>query len=502
MRAPLRLHRWVWQVFARCPAFGLHKRRCGRCRKSVPHNRVSLRLEECERLELPGSILSVGTALSNVSLVQTANAENSSVASWQHAPPSAFIVNYGDTDAAAAYNAGTVPSAVGDYVSADPSAEARPAMQLLLSEDSEPIGPRIAAESEPAFADPFQLTEFADVLPLDPLFVGALAIGDTTSLDAAATSAATTDTGSGGSLASGSTATSTADPSSTTTSAVSSSSTTDSSATFVVSSGTSSSSTLVQPTSTTTSSTDSGSATTSALAASTSPTPPPPPAKPKPPPADPLDVLDANTAQTVLPGVTAHGFSTWAMDLRAQVQGGTVQTYSWNLTSAPDATSVTGASTYRLQFTWASFTGTARTDTITITTTNTDQTVQSRTITFKVHATDSPAWTATPPTTVNTWPTVVTPDEVDLDQATAGNSKYYQVGLATGELLATHMLPAYAPHTGSCGCCKSLELASPIFAANDPDGGRLHLAYSSLAADARPIFIYRFQLDPTRAVPA
>src|SRR5262245_7454064 len=289
MRAPLRLHRWVWQVFARCPAFGLHKRRCGRCRKSVPHNRVSLRLEECERLELPGSILSVGTALSNVSLVQTANAENSSVASWQHAPPSAFIVNYGDTDAATAYNAGTAPSAVGDYASADPSAEARPAMELLLSEDSERVGPRIAEESEPAFADPLQLTEFADVLPLDPFFVGALAIGDTTSLDAAATSAATTDTGSGGSLASGSTATSTADPSSTTTSAVSPSSTTDSSATSFVSSGTSSSSTLAQPTSTTTSSTDSSSSTTTTLTATSSPTQPPPTKpQPRPPPAPPL----------------------------------------------------------------------------------------------------------------------------------------------------------------------------------------------------------------------
>src|SRR5262249_17985400 len=120
----------------------------------------------------------------------------------------------------------------------------------------------------------------------------------------------------------------------------------------------------------------------------------PPPTKPKPPPPpDPLDVLDANTAQTLLPGVTAHRFSTWAMDLRAQVQGGTGQTCSWNLTQAPDATNVTGANTYRLQFTWASFTGAARTDTITITTTNTDGFQQSRTLTFKVNATDSSGWT-------------------------------------------------------------------------------------------------------------
>src|SRR5262249_12485562 len=173
--------------------------------------------------------------------------------------------------------------------------------------------------------------------------------------------------------------------------------------------------------------TSSTSSTATTTASSTSPTP----NKPKPkPPGDPLDVLDANTAQTLLPGVTVHGFSTWAMDLRAQVQGGTVQTYSWNLTNAPDATSVTGSSTYRLQFTWASFTGAARTDTITITTTNTDQTQQTKTLTFKVNATDSPAYTATPPTSVSTWPTVVTPDQMH-NQATAGNSRYYQVGLCT-----------------------------------------------------------------------
>src|SRR5207244_12859675 len=85
----------------------------------------------------------------------------------------------------------------------------------------------------------------------------------------------------------------------------------------------------------------------------TSSTSSPSPSKPKPPPPpmpDALYILDANTATSVLSGVTQHSFSTWAMDLRAQVTGGTVQTYSWDLTNAPDATSVGGSSTYRLQF--------------------------------------------------------------------------------------------------------------------------------------------------------
>src|SRR5207302_151733 len=77
---------------------------------------------------------------------------------------------------------------------------------------------------------------------------------------------------------------------------------------------------------------------------------------------DPLWILDANNALVVTPGVTQTDFSTYAVDLRAQVAGGTVTSYSWDLTNAPDATSVSGTSTYRLQFTWGSFTGADRTD--------------------------------------------------------------------------------------------------------------------------------------------
>ena len=127
---------------------------------------------------------------------------------------------------------------------------------------------------------------------------------------------------------------------------------------------------------------------------------------------DALYILDANTATSVLSGVTQHSFSTWAMDLRAQVTGGTVQTYSWDLTNAPDATSVGGSSTYRLQFSWASFTGAVRTDSITLTTTNTDQSHQSQTITFKdqtplltwpVSRLISPFTNATPPPRPELW---------------------------------------------------------------------------------------------------
>src|SRR5205823_8524144 len=97
-----------------------------------------------------------------------------------------------------------------------------------------------------------------------------------------------------------------------------------------------------------------------------SPLPPSPPGNPNKPhkKPDPLWVLDANKAIVVTPGTTENEFSNTAMDLRMQVSGATVSSYSWDLTGAPDTTGVSGSSTYNLTFTWSSFTGAAKTETI------------------------------------------------------------------------------------------------------------------------------------------
>jgi RHS repeat-associated protein len=190
-----------------------------------------------------------------------------------------------------------------------------------------------------------------------------------------------------------------------------------------------------------------------------------------------LWVLDANKAIVVTPGIVHHDFATWAVDLRAQVRDATVASYSWDLSSAPDATSVSGSS-YRLQFTWASFTGAARTDTITLTVTDTSSNQQTQTLTFRVASTTSPAWASSSPTSASTWPSVLPPDA-----STAGQDlitrQYYSLGLNTGEVLTGHTLPAYNPGVPALG-----------------------LVYSSLAADPRPVFIAHYPLDPSQAVPA
>jgi len=136
-------------------------------------------------------------------------------------------------------------------------------------------------------------------------------------------------------------------------------------------------------------------------------------------------VLDANKAIVVTPGTADNEFSNWAMDLRMQVSAATVSSYSWDLTNAPDASSASGTSTYNLTFTWANFTGAAKTDTIIAKETPSGGTQVTQTLTFTVASTSSPAYVSTPPTSYSTWPSVLTPDAVktQLDTQHLGHDR-------------------------------------------------------------------------------
>jgi hypothetical protein len=48
------------------------------------------------------------------------------------------------------------------------------------------------------------------------------------------------------------------------------------------------------------------------------------------------------------------------------------------------------------------------------------------------------------PTTVSTWPTVLTPDAMTPDQEVL-TRQYYSLGLAPGEVQTSHTLPTYNP---------------------------------------------------------
>jgi len=187
---------------------------------------------------------------------------------------------------------------------------------------------------------------------------------------------------------------------------------------------------------------------------------------------DPLYVLDANTGVTLPPNTPLNTFSTWSEDLRAQASGATAMSYLWDLGQAPDAQNVSRTDTYDLTFTWKTFTGTAHTDTITLTETNNgNPSTLTQTLTFIVAGTDS----STRPTTASTWPTVLTPDALTSGQETADAAPYASLGLAAGDVQTEHDLPAYNPNVDA-----------------------LSLVYDSAAADLLPTFLVHYQLDPTQ----
>src|SRR5262249_5100534 len=123
-------------------------------------------------------------------------------------------------------------------------------------------------------------------------------------------------------------------------------------------------------------------------------------------------------------------------------------------------------------------TGLPRTDTVTLTTTNSDSSHNTITLTYHLSGTNSPAYGSTPPTSTSTWASVLTPDQL-LNEASVGAGPYASVGQAAGDVQTDHGLPAYNPGVAP-----------------------LDLAYSSAAADPQPVFLVHYQLDPSQAVPA
>jgi RHS repeat-associated protein len=194
---------------------------------------------------------------------------------------------------------------------------------------------------------------------------------------------------------------------------------------------------------------------------------------------DPLYVLDMNTGETIPANATLNTFSTWSENPLAQVSGGAVQSYSWNVSQAPDLTNVSGTTTANLQGTWASFTGPARTDTISVTETPQVGQAQTQTITFVVAGTNSPAFSSSRPTSNTTWPTVITPDQMTSNQETVPGGPYARLGLADGSLQTSFSMPSYNPNT------------APV-----------SLDYNSTVANAQPIFLDEYQLPSGQSVPS
>jgi YD repeat-containing protein len=190
-----------------------------------------------------------------------------------------------------------------------------------------------------------------------------------------------------------------------------------------------------------------------------------------------LFVMDMNNGIVLNGDAPVTDFSTYSVTLDAEVEGTAAPTYAWDLTNAADASGATGTSSYRVQFTWATFSSGTRTDTVKISVTSGSDNA-SLSITFNVEGTSSPGYSATQPTTSSTWQNLLPPDAVNEQQAMAGAGPDYSVGQTDGGLRLSHTLPAYNP--------------------NVPP---LQLNYVSTAANAKPIFVAHYQLPPGVTVP-
>lgn len=183
-----------------------------------------------------------------------------------------------------------------------------------------------------------------------------------------------------------------------------------------------------------------------------------------------LYTLDYNSGTVLFPGFAQVGVPMSSVDLRAQVRDVDVQSYSWDTSNLTGAQSITGTSTYRLQFSWPNFVMQDYTASVTLTVTDVSSQTETQTYSFRVMATGSVGGGAT-------WPTSVAPD-----QAVPGEpgfaSHYVDVGINTGALESWVVLPTYSPN-----------IAPPV------------LGYDSLAADPRPMILVRHELPSGQTTP-
>jgi len=198
---------------------------------------------------------------------------------------------------------------------------------------------------------------------------------------------------------------------------------------------------------------------------------------------DPYYVIDWNDGLTLSTSATEYESEGDSVDLRAQTQGAPVLSYEWDLSAAPEATYVSGEDTYHLTFRWADvIDGNSSINQITLTITYEDYSQTVLDYQFEVINDGSAdggsggSGGGSPPESVSR-PEVLTPDVISDAAATiAGDG--YAVAPATGELITSHFVPSYGPAAPAVG-----------------------LAYNSEAAGPGPIFLDRYELDPSRGIP-
>jgi len=182
----------------------------------------------------------------------------------------------------------------------------------------------------------------------------------------------------------------------------------------------------------------------------------------------PVYVINYNNGSTMMPG--AYQLATWStgVDLRAQVEGTTVSSISWNTSNMPDAGDISGTNTYRLTFGWANINYQyASVNSVTLSVTDVNNHTETFTYDFELPAGDGFYSGGGG----STWPTSLPPD-LELSQAPAIASQNVSVDSTSGALDTSINLPSYNPNVPA-----------------------LALTYDSLTADPRPIVVIPHTLN-------
>ena len=192
-------------------------------------------------------------------------------------------------------------------------------------------------------------------------------------------------------------------------------------------------------------------------------------------PAFELKTLDYNDGSVMVPGFDQLATPGGSVDLRAQVRDSATgtYTYSWSTTGLTDATSISGASTYDLTFSWNTTVSTAKAESTTLTVTDPSLNQVSQTYTFWV-----PAGTGTA-TGGTTWNNSTLDPGLLQAAAPAFASQNVSVVEDTGALETSINLPSYNPNIPA-----------------------LSLNYDSLAANAMPIVVSEHALSPSLSTPS
>ena len=183
----------------------------------------------------------------------------------------------------------------------------------------------------------------------------------------------------------------------------------------------------------------------------------------------PVYVLDNNYGVTLYPGVQQVATIARHVDLQAQVAGTTVSSYNWDTSNLSGASSITGTTTYELQFYWTTNQPIAGPSSVTLSVTDINSHTETYTYDFWV-----PAGTGVLPSGGSnaTWPTSLPPSQ-ELLSAPAFPSHNASVDATSGSLDTDINLPSYNPNVPA-----------------------LALTYDSVAANPQPIIVFEKRAQP------